>query len=182
MSAPCILGFDASPTKLGWGVVRDDGGEPVDCGVEDHGGDPAKVRVALSGLDRVLRARDLEPTFAYMEKPGGRGSAGGFDEGLACGMVWALARSVWPWLTIDWTTASHWRSVNGIPTKAPVDVVGASRRRRWLKDRSCARAIDLGFVVPRSKARPLDDAAEGGLIARCAWADLEANPEWRVAA
>jgi hypothetical protein len=184
-SAPCILGFDPSPSKLGWGVVRDDGGEPVDCGVEQTDGAPENIRRALTGLDRVLRARGLEPCFGYMEKPGGRGASGGFDEGVACGMVWALARSVWPWLTIDWTTTSHWRSVVGIPTQAPSVVVGDSRRRRWLKDRSVERAQALGFQLPESGkrvVRPSDDAAEGGLIARAAWVDLEANPEWRVAA
>ena len=185
MSAPCILGFDASPSKLGWGVVMDLDGDPVDCGVEEILGTPELVVRALRGLNRVLEARGLEPVFGLMEKPGGRGSSGGFDEGLACGMVRMAARSLWPWLTIDWTNASHWRTVNGLATKAPADVRGASRRRRWLKDRSVERAQALGFQLPESGTRvvrPSDDAAEGGLIARCGFLDLQANPEWRVAA
>jgi hypothetical protein len=185
MAAPCILGFDASPSKLGWGVVRDDGGEPVDCGVEEVDGAPENVWRALSGLNRVLIARGLEPSFAYMEKPGGRGASGGFDEGVACGMVRALARRVWPWLTIDWTTTSHWRSAVGLDTRAPDYVEGQAPRRRWLKMQSVDGARALGFVLPDVGVRVVrfsDDAAEGALIARAAWVDLEANPEWRVAA
>lgn len=182
---PCVLGFDPSPTKLGWGAVRDDDGEPVDCGAIEHAGVPEDVHAGLRGLGRVLEARGFEPSFSYMEKPGGRGASGGFDEGHACGLVWMAARLLWPWLTIDWTTASHWRSVTGVPVKAPAEIVGDSRRRRWLKDRSIERAQALGFQVPESGKRvirPSDDAAEGALVARAAWVDLEANPEWRVAA
>lgn len=178
-----VLGFDPSKLKLGWGAVRDDTGEPISCGVEPVDGAPELVQAAIRSISRTIDALGVEPVFAYMEKPGGRGSSGGFDEGEACGMVWMAARARWPWLTIDYTTASHWRSVNGIPTRAPDTVVGEHRRRAWLKAQSVEQAQRIGFQLPevgKRVVRPSDDAAEGALIARCAFIDLEVNPQWRV--
>lgn len=174
MSAlPVLLGFDPSTTKLGWGVVRDDDGSPVTCGYTPLDGTPEAIARAVSGIARVLRGRGVEPVAGVVEYPFGGGQTGGhsiFQSGVAVGMCELAAKMAWPHLELERIGARSWRPKVGVPT--PPKGMTADARRDWLKAADVERARELGFDVPIvgvRKRRPSDDAADGGLIARCCW-------------
>ena len=183
MSAvPCVLGFDPSKTKLGWGAVRDADGSPVRCGYQPHGGSPEAVHDAIADIAVGLAYDGYEPTFALIEYPFGGGSTGGnsiFESGVAVGMVELSARLRWG-IPLDRIGASHWRPRVGVPSP-PAELRGksnATARRDWLKAADVDLARELGFDLPivgARKRRPSDDAADGALIARAAWLALESE-------
>lgn len=181
---PVVLGLDPSKTKLGWGLVRDDDGSPIRADYEPLSGSPESSHRAIVSIARWLGARGMEPIFALVEYPfGGKGSAGIFDSGVAVGMVELSARLCWPAMTTDRIDSMRWRPKVGIP-RPPAELPARSpERRNWLKEADIARARELGFDIPivgARKRRPSDDAADGGLIARVAWLQLEVGPARRI--
>ncbi len=187
MSIPVILGLDASPTKVGWGLLRDDTGAPVACGVQTLDGSPESTRDAISTINLTLDLHGASPIFSWVERPvGGVGNSdSAMKAGEALGMVIYASRAYWPWLTIARAETNKWRGLNGIPTRAPKGLPGRDANRKWFKQKAIERATALGFELPivgKRVLRPSDDAAEGACIAWAAWAALEANPAWRVAA
>lgn len=167
MSGPLIMGLDSSPTRLGWGVVRDEDGLSAACGVHHLDGSPEAVRGALRDIER--RLADAEVSLCYVEEvyPPGRGMA--YRTGIALGYVEYAVRARWPWAPIARVTPARWRSVVGIG-HAPASVAGRGARREWLKTRALVVAEQHGFTTQGS-----DDAAEGALIALAAWRELEAG-------
>ena len=86
-------------------------------------------------------------------------------------------------MTVDRIDSMRWRPKAGVP-HPPSSLPGRSpERRAWLKEADIARATELGFEVPLvgvRKRRPSDDAANGALIARVAWLQLEAGVAERI--
>lgn len=170
---PVLLGCDVSETKVGIGVVRDDDGRPVRAAVELLDG-PESVREVLSALTWSLQG--YEPVFAYIEEPVRFGADGQVRAGIAVGMLWYALRRHWSAITVDLIKPDVWRSRVGI-ARAP-KALSQHQRRAWYKARAVDEAEGLGFELPLVGVRvlrPSDDAAEGALLARAAWVDLEAG-------
>ena len=179
-----VLGIDPSKTKMGWGVVMDADGSPGPCGAADLDGSPQATWEAIAALDVMLDARAWEPVLVYVEYPfGGRGGGHGiFLSGVAVGLAEMAARRFWPLAAIDRIGSMSWRPKVGLRNRAPA---GVGDSRKWLKAADVVEAQRLGFDVPlvgKRVIRPSDDAADGALIARAAWLDLEAGVAQRLAA
>jgi hypothetical protein len=173
-----VLGFDASPSKLGAGAVYDHDGSPALADVFPLDGSPEAMRDALRDVEVALDAAHAEPSLAYIEEPfGGTGDARVvMQTGEALGMLTYALRARWPGLVIDRIHTARWRRMVGVG-RAPEGLSG-SARRKWLKEAAVERALRLGWELPtvgKRPPRPSDDAAEAALIARAAWLDLEAG-------
>lgn len=179
-----VVGIDPSKRKLGWGVVMDADGSPGPCGVAELDGSPQATWAAIADLDVLLDAHGWNPVLVYVEYPfGGKGGGHGiFESGVAVGLVEMAARRFWPSAAIDRIGSMSWRPKVGLRNRAPRD---AGDSRKWLKAQDVLEAQRLGFKLPLTGVRVIrhsDDAADGALIARAAWLDLEAGVVHRLAA
>lgn len=171
-----VAGFDVSPNRMGWGLVRLDDGSPVACGMENidlpsAGWKHQQLAVALGAVERAL-PDDGEVSICFLEQPWlspRSGTKSAYSAGRAVQAAQAEVERRWPWAPIEYLQPAEWKSLAGVNTGMTMDDIYPVARPPYpdlkaLKPGIYVRACRLGFAPGEHQ-----DAADAGCIAVAGW-------------